>query len=257
MNLRQHLTATFLFILLFANAGVSQTYTGYKQLTLRSDFPAKTITVSNVNEKVGEKSPFLVAAIVNENESQKEFRSLLQFNYDYLPELVKTDPIRISSAELVLYPANSNFFENKKDETGKLVVRRIIENWFDSSTAWNNQPMVDTSTVAKEKVKIKGKNQEIRINVTLLVMDMILHGNKGFMISQNNPVATNTLTGLSFASSLNEEKLLRPLLIITYYEGGNSSPDYIRQIQNRPATVPLYKAPLTVPVPASSSNRLE
>ena len=251
MNLRQQLTAICFFSILFANVGLAQV----KRLTLRSDFPAKTVIVSNVNQQVAEKSPFLVAAAVNEDGGQKEFRSLLQFNYDYLPKLILTDPILIESAELVLYPANADFFENKKDEPGKLVVRRIVENWYDSSIAWDNQPKVDSSTFAKEKIRIKGKNQEIRINVTYLVMDMIRYGNKGFMICPNNAAITNALSGLSFASSLNDDKLLRPLLVITYNDGSNYSP-VIQQRPNRPVSTPVYTVPTRVPVTVVS-NRSE
>jgi len=120
------------------------------------------------------------------------------------------DPTRIASAELVLFPTNADFLKNNYDEPGKLVVQRIVDNWYDSSTACDNQPRVDSFEVARQKIKIKRKTPEIRVNVTLLVMDMILYGNKGFMIRQNNQVVSNTITGLSFASSLNDDKLLRP-----------------------------------------------
>lgn len=253
MNFRQPLTAICLFIILFANAGMAQTFGGNKRLTLRSDFPAKTVMVSNINQQVGEKSPFLVAAAMKENESQKEFRSLLQFNYDSLPALIMKDPTRIALAELVLYPTNANFMANKYDEPGKLLIQRIVENWYDSSTGWDNQPTVDSFEVAKQKVKIKRKNPEIRINVTLLVMDMILFGNKGFMIRQNNEVVANTLTGLSFASSLNDDKLIRPLLIITYNDGSNYSPQIeMQQRRNRPVSAPTYTMPPRA-VPVSSN----
>jgi len=126
MNLRQQLTATCLFSILFANAGLAQVTTGNKRLTLRSDFPAKTVLVSNTNQQIGEKSPFLVAAAAKENDNQKEFRSLLQFNYDSLPAAIMTDPTRIASAELVLYPINADFMANNYDEPGKLVIQRIL-----------------------------------------------------------------------------------------------------------------------------------
>lgn len=256
MNLRHQLSAC-LFILLFSTTSQEQTIVGNKRLTLRSDFPAKSVVVSNINQPVGEKSPFLVAAVVKENDHQKEFRSLLQFNYDSLPAVIMTDPTRIMSAELVLYPTNANFISNNYDEPGKLVVQRIVENWYDSSTAWNNQPRVDSFEVARQKVRIKRKTPEIRVNVTLLVMDMILYGNKGFMIRQNNEVIANSLTGLSFASSLNNDKLLRPLLVITYNDGTNNSPDNIQQRPNRPVSVPTYTTPpRAVPV-TSTSNRSE
>ncbi len=242
MNFRQQLTATCLFSILCANAGLAQ----IKRLTLRSDFPAKTVMVSNMNQELGKKSPFLVAAAVEENGNQREYRSLLQFNYEYLPSIVMTDPHMISTAELVLYPTNADFLANKYDEPGKLVVKRIIENWYDSVTAWDNQPMVDSVGVSKLKVKIHRKEPEIRIDVTSMVKDMIVYGNKGFMICQNNKFVTNTLTGLSFASSLNTDTLRRPLLVITYSDGRNFSD--LQQMQwdqrqNRPVSTPIYTPP--------------
>jgi hypothetical protein len=239
MNFRQPLTATCLFSILCANAGLAQ----IKRLTLRSDFPAKTVIVSNMNQELGKKSPVLVAAAVEENGSQRVYRSLLQFNYEYLPSLVMTDPHMILTAELVLYPTNADFLANKYDEAGKLVVKRIIENWYDSITAWDNQPMVDSVGVSKLKVKIHRKEPEIRIDVTNMVKDMIVYGNKGFMICQNNKEVTNMLTGLSFASSLNSDTLRRPLLVITYSNG--TGPHDLQQMQlqqrqSRPVSAPTY-----------------
>jgi hypothetical protein len=212
-------TGIGLFFLLFETTAQGQ----FKRLTLRSDFPAKTAVVSNINQELGKKSPFLVAAAVNENGSQIEYRSLLQFNYDYLPDIIKTDPQMISSAHLVLFPANSDVLKNNPDGTNKLVVRRIINNWYDSLIAWDNQPVVDTSMIATEKVRIKKKDWQISVDVTRLFLDMLRHGNMGFMISQNSPVVPESLSGVSFASSLNEDKLLRPLLVIVYNDGSNTS----------------------------------
>lgn len=251
MNVRQQLTATFLFSILFANAGLSQVSGGQKRLTLRSDFPAKSVLVSSTNQQVGEKSPFLVAAALTESGNQKEIRSLLQFNYDYLPPSIIKDPTSITKAELVLYPATADFFSNNYDAPGKLVVSRIIENWFDTCTYWDNQPMVDTVAVTKLKVRIRKKTPEIRVTVTSLVVDMIIYGNKGFMIRQNNSEVTNTLTGLSFASSLNDDKLLRPLLVLTYYDVINYSPDNSPN-PGRPVSTPVYTIPPRIVT--SSSN---
>ncbi len=242
MKFRQQLTAASFFSLLFATNGLAQV----KRLTLRSDFPAKTVMVSNITQELGTKSPYLVAAAVEENGTQKEYRSLLQFNYEYLPPIVMTDPHMIMTAELVLYPANADFLANKYDETSKLVVKRIVENWYDSLTAWDNQPMVDSLGVATLKVRLSKKQPEIRVDVTSLVKDMILYGNKGFMICQKNKSVSNTISGLSFASSLNSEKLQRPLLVITYSDGRNTSDlqqMQQQQRQSRPVSAPIYTPP--------------
>jgi len=87
-------------------------------------------------------------------------------------------------------------------------------------------------------------------------MDMILYGNKGFMIRQNNESVAKTLSGLSFASSLNEDKMLRPLLVITYNDESNFSPD-LQQRQSRPVSAPVYTIPpRTAPV-TTTSNKSE
>ncbi|MEO7983770.1 MAG: hypothetical protein ABI688_06790 [Bacteroidota bacterium] len=71
------------------------------------------VVVSNINQEVREGFPFLVAASASEDGTQKEFRSLLQFNYNYLPVALMTNPTIISKAELVLYPADAGFVANK------------------------------------------------------------------------------------------------------------------------------------------------
>lgn len=225
MNFRQLLTVTGLFSISFSNSSHAQTEYANKRLTLRSDFPAKTVMVSNINQQVGEKSPFLIAAARKENGDQKEYRSLLQFNYDYLPAAIMQDPTMIASAELILYPTNSDLLANNYDEPAKLVVKRIVENWNDSITGWDNLPLVDSLEVAQQKVKVNRKNREISIIVTSLVKDMILYGNNGFMICQSNIQTDNRLNGLSFASSVNNDTLVRPLLVIKYWDASSAPLD--------------------------------
>jgi hypothetical protein len=249
MNFRQNFVATCLLSIFVAQTGISQQL-NYKRLTLRSDFPSKTVLLSNANQELGVRSPFLVAAAIKENNTRYEYRSLLQFNYDYLPEAIKTDPHMISSAYLVLFPANADFLKNNYNEPARLLVKRITGEWTDSIIAWDNQPVTDSNQFATEKITIRKKDWQVKIDVTYLVKDMLLYGNKGFLICQSNPVVQDSLTGLSFASSLNDNKNLRPLLVITYSDGSYSSP-LMQSHPTRPVSAPVY---LPVPRGGGSSN---
>jgi len=157
-------------------------------------------------------------------------RSLLYFNIQQVaPGLKASDIVR---AELVLTPFKTGEAENQSYT--KICVRRIEQNWQDSSTNWNNQPVAATSDEALFSLALKRRTGTFSLNVTRIFKNMLRYGNYGFQISY--PPLTETVPSFSrwFASSRNDESNFRPYLIITLY---NESYDLrIPRIANMPST---------------------
>jgi len=188
-----------------------------QSVILRSDFPSKSVLVSNLlANKVGDMSPVIGAAYWADSGRQLECRSLLEFNYIFLPKMIREDPSLITSAELILSPVNTLFTKNDLNKPVNFIVRRVLQNWEDSSTMWINQPLSDSTVQVNKMVKVKNKNYPVSVDVTKLVLDMLRYGNKGFMIFPEYSAQQPTASGQLFASPKNDDENLRPLLVINY-----------------------------------------
>lgn len=194
----------------------SGTYTS-RSLVLRSDFPSKSVLVSNISSNMaGDMSPVIGTASWPDSGRQLQCRSLLEFNYAFLPKTVIENPALIASAELILFPMQVIFSQDDAEKPSKFIVRRVLKNWEDSSTKWNNQPATDSSTQVLKTIKNKQKNKPVTVDVTQMVKDMLQFGNQGFMICQNNSQEKSVALGQLFASPKNSDENLRPMLVIRY-----------------------------------------
>jgi hypothetical protein len=220
MNHNKSLFVCCLLLILSSTPGNAQYYFGEyinQSVTLRSDFPSKSVLVSNVlSNRVGDMSQVIGAAIWADSGRQLQYRSLLEFNYNYLPQLIINDPSLISTAELILSPVHAVISQNDEDKPGKLYVRRVLQYWDDTLTRWENQPLADSSRQVMKTIKVKNKNYPVSIDVTKLVMDMLRSGNNGFMICPENSYQQSIASGQLFASPQNDDENLRPLLVINY-----------------------------------------
>lgn len=186
-------------------------------VTLISGYTTKSVLLSNLlSDRVGDMSPVIGTAAWSDSGRQLQCRSLLEFNYLSLPKMILDDPSVIYSAELILFPLQVVFTKSDVDKPSKFIVSRVLETWQDSSTLWVNQPAADSSSQVVKVIKKKQKNSPVKVDVTGQVKDMILYGNKGFMISQENSPEMSMALGQLFASPKNEEENLHPLLIIKY-----------------------------------------
>jgi hypothetical protein len=184
---------------------------------LRSDIPAKSVLLSNLlADSVGDMSPVICSANWIESGKQLECRSLLKFNYTFLPEIIIDDPSLIISAELILYPLQMVFSQTDIDKPARFVVRRVAENWEDTATTWQHQPTADSSLQVNKFIKVKNKNDIVSIDVTKLVLKMLRKGNNGFLISQEDTDQESLASGQFFASPKFGFEELRPLLVINY-----------------------------------------
>jgi hypothetical protein len=188
-----------------------------ESIILRSDIPSKSVLVSNLlADRVGDMSPVIGSANWVDSGRQLECRSLLKFNYIFLPVFLINDPSLIISAELILSPVNVVFTQNDIDKPGKFIVRRVLENWEDSATMWLNQPLADSIIQVKKVIKVKNKNYPVRVDVTKLFINMLRYGNNGFQICPEYSDQQSIASGQLFASPKNEDENLRPLLVIDY-----------------------------------------
>jgi hypothetical protein len=193
-------------------------------VTIRSDFPSKSVLVSNlIVDKTGDMSPIIGAASWADSGKQLQCRSLLEFNYFFMPPMVMRDPSLITSAELILYPVQVTDNQNDLNKTSRIIVRRVLEDWEDSSTMWANQPVADSTMQVKEFLKKKHKTKPVSVDVTGQVMDMIRYGNNGFMICYDPANTPDMTLSQWFASPKNEDQNKRPLLVINYKQMQNPS----------------------------------
>jgi hypothetical protein len=227
-----------------------------QSLILRSDFPSKSVLVSYLSNKAGDMSPIIGAACWPDSGRQLECRSLLQFNYVFLPKMVIDNPSTITYAELVLYPIQVVFSKEDADKPSKFIIRRVTESWVDSTTMWMNQPATDSLKQVTKTVRLKKKNQPVSIDVTALVIDMLQSDNYGFMISKESTADKSIALGQLFASPQNDNENIRPVLIIQY--GGKynmpevkqslvTADDILREY-NRKNPVPQSSAGTALPV---------
>ena len=217
----------FLLFILFSTTSYGQHPTGElvnKSIILRSDFPSKSVVVTNIADYgMGDFSPLLIAGSWTDKGKNLECRSLLEFNYTTLPEILINDPSLLHSAELILYPVNTSDPANDLKKRGKFIVKRVIEKWEDSLIVWDNQPLTDSSLQVTIDIKVKNKKNPVAIDVTKLVKDMLRLGNKGFMICPENSREPSIASAELFASPKNENEKLRPILVIDYkYLAGSS-----------------------------------
>jgi hypothetical protein len=228
-----------------------------QMITLRSDLPSQSVLMSSLlADKKGDLSPVICAALWEDSGRHLECRSLLKFNFDYIPQFIVDDPSLINSAELILFPLQVSFSENDVNKPAKIIVMQVIDNWVDSSARWNNQPSPDSAVRVSKFIKVKNKNYPVSIDVTKLVIKMLRSANNGFLISIDNASDSSMSSGQSFASPKFEFEELRPLLVIDYrgmtrqvygFDQWNQMPDF-SVTRNYPFVQPAATAPVMEPV---------
>ncbi len=210
----------FVLLILSSTATIAQAFPvvyNKNTFTLRSDLPSKSVLVSNLfSDKVADMSPFIGAALWTDSGRLFQCRSLLEFNYHFLPSAIVNDPLLIESALLILFPVEPVPAPNVKNKPYKFIIQRVSDKWVDTATMWINQPAADLSMEVVEIIKKKQKNNQLSIDVTKMVKEMLHLGNNGFLFSFNQSAEQTTVPGQWFASPKNDDINLRPLLIINY-----------------------------------------
>lgn len=216
---RQLLSLLSCSLALFGTTATAQTNTPYinQSVTIRSDFPTKSVLVSSITpEKAGDESPIIGYANWADNGTQFQCRSYLRFGNLFIPRIIQEDPSLITRAELILYPVSVQNSPDETDKISRFTVRRVLENWADTTTRWNHQPVADSLFEVKWALRKKQKGKLVSVDVTGLVMDMVRYENNGFMISYDSSGKTPVAKWQWFASPWYEDSERRPLLVIHY-----------------------------------------
>lgn len=140
------------------------------------------------------------------------WRAFIKFDFSAIPSNAT-----ILNAKLSLYatpaPSQGNGVDAHFGTSNACYIQRVTTNWTASGINWNNQP----STVTTNQVSIPQSTSpfqnEIELDVSSLVRDMLTNGNNGFGIKLQNEVIYNVR---QYASSFENNSSIRPKLVITY-----------------------------------------
>lgn len=193
-------------------------------LRYRSDSSSQSVLLSNLlPDEVGNQSPFIGTAYWSDSSRLLECRSMLSFDLGMLNKLIK--PGQVVRATLVLHPIKPVEGATKSESRdSRLIVRRVVDTWEDSATTWLNQPKYTADDQVIKKVPAEKMNETVKINVTEIVRNMLLFGNNGFLICFPERDKMPASASQWFASSRNEKKEIRPVLLLDFYVVRGSTP---------------------------------
>jgi len=135
-------------------------------------------------------------------------RSLMQFDLSSIPAgSIVTD------AKLSLYflEAWSGMEQSSLSGSNETVLRRITQNWDESTVVWANQPTFTTINQVSLPQSTNPYQDYTDIDVTTLVNDMINFENYGFELQLKTE---DYYRAVSFASSDYTTVIKRPLLVV-------------------------------------------
>ena len=187
-----------------------------RQVLLRADSSSKSAVVSNSTDQRGDLSQLLAACYFRTGEGLLECRSYLSFNLNQLDK--EMDVQKISSAKLILFPlqlgedTNLVYYENSR----KIVVRKVNNDWEDSLIRWNNQPVAADGNGVSQKIRPGVQKGAVVVDVTILVKRMLQNGDFGFVVSCEGPQKNSDDDISWFGSARNENIDARPVLLIDF-----------------------------------------
>jgi len=138
-------------------------------------------------------------------------RSLIRFDFSKVP-----DNVNIDSVIFTLYGYNSptNGTHRTLSGSNEATLKRVIENWNESTVTWNNQPNT-TDDGAVSIPMSTSDNQNYSLDITQLALYMMNNptNNFGFKIQL---VTEANYRQLIFASSDNSNSALHPKVKVFY-----------------------------------------
>jgi len=140
------------------------------------------------------------------------WRAFIKFDFSSI-----SSSATILSAKLSLYatpaPSQGNGVDAHFGTSNACYIQRVTSNWVTSGINWNNQPSTVTANQVVIPQSTSAFQNEIEMDVTSLVRDMMANGNNGFGIKLQNEVIYNVR---QYASSFESNSSIRPKLVITY-----------------------------------------
>ena len=136
-------------------------------------------------------------------------RALIQFDMSTIPQNAI-----ITSANLNLYalgPIGS--LTGHSGQNNSAYIKRVTAPWSENTVTWNNQPATTIQNEVTLAPSTNSTQDYLNIDVKLLVQDMLINNNYGFLLKQVNEVTTNVLL---FCSSDYSDPNKFPSLEICY-----------------------------------------
>ena len=109
---------------------------------------------------------------------------------------------------LILFPNFTGHFGDNE-----LKIQKVTENWISSTLSWNNQPSV-TTTNEITIPRASNEKQNYKVDVGVLVNDMLANGNFGFRIKHTVETPSKITC---FTTSEEQNAAIRPKLVIYYH----------------------------------------
>lgn len=179
-------------------------------LLIISDSTTRSVLLCNIlADRSGSESPIIGTGIWKDKGKDVQVSSLLYFDLSSINNIQAED---IDKAWLLMVPIHSSL-EVFNPAFTKIRIRRVSENWKDSTATWSNQPAVTSQYSYSYSLKKPDTGNYYQFNVTRLVRQMKKSGNFGFEIS-SDPGDNNEEFGRLYYSPQFEDPELRPLLII-------------------------------------------
>jgi hypothetical protein len=146
------------------------------------------------------------------NGAPENARIYLKFDFSQLP----VNPI-IISAKLSLYathtPGAGNYVDADFGTANAAYIQRITSSWSPTTLNWSTQPTSTTENQVTIPQSTSSFEDDIDMDVSTLLRDMLLNGNNGFAIKLQSETIYNIR---QYASSFNDIHEKHPILIIDY-----------------------------------------
>lgn len=140
------------------------------------------------------------------------WRTFLKFDISSLPPNVIIEDARLSLFA-VPNPAQGNGVDAHYGSSNACYIQRVTSNWATNTITWNNQPTTTTVNQVAIPQSTSSFENNIGLNVTDLMKDILLNNNYGFCIRLQSE---NIYNVRQYASSFNPSENIRPILIIKY-----------------------------------------
>jgi len=140
-------------------------------------------------------------------------RSYIKFDYSDLPA-----DVIIVSAQLSLYadptPTAGNLVDAHFGNANSIFIQRINSDWSPTTIKWNNQPTSITTNQVSLLSTTSNFQNDLNIDVSALVRDMLVNGNYGFALKLQDE--NNVYNIRQYASSYHTQTDKIPKLVINY-----------------------------------------
>ena len=212
-------------------------------LLILSDSTTRSALLCNMlADRPGSLSPLIGTGSWEDKGKDVQVSSLLYFDLGSINNIPPNDIIK---AWLLMAPIHSSL-EVFNPEFTKIRIRRVSEQWEDSTATWSNQPAITSQYSYSYSLKKPDTSHFYRFNVTRLIRQMKKSGNFGFEISFNETDNKNEFGRLYYSPKV-EDPDLRPMLIIEvadeitqnryFTNTGTMKPDNFRSFNQQ---MPMY-----------------